>query len=222
MTPRRKTLIISLILGSFVGAGIAASRALRPAPRASAVVGSMIGAAEEPSQSAAQSSATPAPTLSPTAPVASPPASDPSASAPGSAVTAASPQAGPASAAPNLLWLDRIDFGRLANAAALEPALIRCDSGEPRACLQLVRAYRDGQLVAHDVSRSAHYQKLAYAMLVRRCHHRDADSCLLIAKMHREGLGLPRDERAIKALVERSRDLCQARQTELCRLAVSP
>lgn len=88
----------------------------------------------------------------------------------------------------------------------------QCVTGDARACLALA----DYEERARDLNKSRQHRERAYAILVPKCHHRDPDACVLIARMQAFGLGIARDPASTRALLERATILCKSRPGKSC------
>jgi hypothetical protein len=97
-------------------------------------------------------------------------------------------------------------------AADLVDADRSCVTGNPIACLEL--ADHEDSIQAFGKSRA--HRERAYAILVLKCHNREPDACVTIARMHALGLGIARDAASERALFARAKTLCKSRQGKVC------
>jgi len=99
---------------------------------------------------------------------------------------------------------------------------VRCTNGDAIACLEL------GELQGTDPTdkkvslRRQSYFERAFSILVLKCHRRDPDACVVIARMHHLSRGVGKDREAELALVSRARDLCRTKPGRSCQTLNEP
>lgn len=91
-----------------------------------------------------------------------------------------------------------------------------CTIGDPFACLALAELKLSQTTENKNGLPHEYYFQRAYGMLVVRCHKREPDACVAIARMYRLGRAARKEADAVQALLSRSRDLCRSRPGRVC------
>jgi TPR repeat protein len=113
---------------------------------------------------------------------------------------------------------DQSCFAAIAWLIPSDPKLAEaaCTSGDALSCLGLGEYYQTSKDSHSAIPRSQAYFDRAYSILVLKCHRRDPDACVAIARMHQLKRGIHRDPAAQSALLTRARDLCRTKPGRTC------
>ncbi len=98
-----------------------------------------------------------------------------------------------------------------------------CTGGDPAACRNLGHAYREGQRVPQDPSKSDAFYKKAFSAFESGCANKRAESCDLLGHMTGQGWGTAKNEDEEKRLRQRAIELyeqaCSASDPASCAVA---
>jgi hypothetical protein len=104
-------------------------------------------------------------------------------------------------------WTAPVDVKRAENG---------CISGEALDCLGLGELYLSKSDGALAKNRSQDYFERAFSLLVLRCHRREPDACVTIARMHHLRRGIRKNVETEAALVTRAKELCRSKPGKVC------
>jgi TPR repeat protein len=184
----RTATLIAVLLGGAAGAAAALAR-MPPPPEAPA---------PELRPAAALAAQSPAP--APQAPPAPLPAAAPSASAAPSRTEAPPPQTPPVGSRYELTGYE-----------------IACyEKKDPGACRASASAYEEGKVVEADLARAKTFRKIELTFLVKHCESQVPSACSDLAYRYQRGDGVARSKRNAEALLQRAKELCAGRRSQIC------
>jgi len=94
---------------------------------------------------------------------------------------------------------------------------------DPGACRASAMAYEEGKVVSADLARAKLFRKIELTFLVKHCESQVPAACSDLAYRYQRGDGVAKNEASAQVLLQRAKELCFGRRSEICRtLGVVP